>query len=176
MKKKYLLFIPALLLVISCGNKDAAVTTGSAAQQQEAKGFLAGEKVVIKDETIQVPDRVFFGFNDAFLNKKSKENLNIVVEWLNKNPEKFIVVEGNCDERGTRDYNLALGKKRAEAVKAYLTTKGVKAKRVKTISNGKEKPDIIGQGEENWSKNRNGIIIIDTSKKVETKKTEVKKK
>ena len=78
---------------------------------------------------------------------------------MNDKKDIKIIVEGHCDERGTREYNLALGKKRAEAVKNYLVSKNVAAGRIKTISYGKEKPDMVGTGEAVWSKNRRAVVV-----------------
>ena len=79
--------------------------------------------------------------------------------WLKDNPRALIVIEGNCDERGTTEYNFALGERRANAARRYLIANGVEASRIRTISYGKEKPVATGSNEEAWAKNRNATTI-----------------
>ena len=85
--------------------------------------------------------------------------LNEQIVWLHNNPSAMIVIEGHCDERGTREYNLALGEKRANAVKDYMMANGIEAGRIRTISYGKERPDVFGSTEDAWSKNRRSVTI-----------------
>jgi peptidoglycan-associated lipoprotein len=110
-------------------------------------------------ETTTAEDRVYFGLDKYNLNKKSEEVLNVQAEWLKNTPEVNILIEGHCDERGTREYNLALGERRANAVRDYLIKKGVSRKRVRTVSYGKERPIYLGTGENIWSKNRVAITV-----------------
>ena len=102
---------------------------------------------------------IYFDFNTAYLNGPAMDILNEQIVWLQKNPSAMIVVEGHCDERGTREYNLALGEKRANAVKDYMMAQGIDSNRIRTISYGKERPDVFGSTEDAWSKNRRAVTI-----------------
>jgi peptidoglycan-associated lipoprotein len=102
----------------------------------------------------QVMDTVYFEFDQATLSDLAKETLVRNAEWLRANPNARIQVEGNADERGTPEYNLALGERRAAAVKSYLSSLGVEGSRLVTISYGEERPADPGHGEEAWEKNR----------------------
>lgn len=88
----------------------------------------------------RVDDRVFFDLNSAILNTKSQAVLDRQIAWLERNPKSRIIIEGHTDERGTREYNLALGDRRSNAVKSYLTSSGVERNRIITVSYGKERP------------------------------------
>jgi len=108
-----------------------------------------------------VSDRVLFGYDSADL---SPEARGIVEKWakvLNQAGGTRVVVEGHCDERGTREYNLALGERRAIAVRNYLTSLGVTQARMQTISYGKEKPVVVGSSEESWAQNRRGVLAVE---------------
>ena len=106
-----------------------------------------------------VPDRVFFATNESVLTTASRETLRKQAAWLRKNPDVTVVLEGHADERGTREYNLALGEKRAQAVKNYLNTLSVSAD-VNTISYGKERPAVIGSNDGAWSQNRRSVTTV----------------
>ena len=95
----------------------------------------------------------------SYLNASAMDILNEQITWLQNNPSAMIVVEGHCDERGTREYNLALGEKRANAVKDYMIAQGIDAARIRTISYGKERPDVFGSTEDAWAKNRRALTI-----------------
>ncbi len=114
---------------------------------------------VIKDEVVEIQDRVFFGYDSAMISNEAKEILNLQAKWLNNNPDVKITIEGHCDERGTREYNIALGEKRAHSAKEYLVNKGVSANRIKTISYGKEKPAFLGNSREIHAKNRRAVVV-----------------
>lgn len=150
--KKYLILLLLLSSITACGKKYDTIDT-----QEEAERINVETKV--KNETVMVPDKVYFAFNSTVLNNESKKTLNTVIEWLNSKQDIKIILEGHCDERGTREYNLALGQKRAEAVKQYLVSKNIDSSRLKVISYGKEKPEFLGAGESVWSKNRRTVIV-----------------
>lgn len=107
-----------------------------------------------------VPNYVLFDMDSAKLDQAGIESLDKQASWLKENKDINVVVEGHCDERGTREYNLALGAKRANSVKSYLASSGVDQSRVATISYGKERPPVQGTGEEVWAKNRRAITAI----------------
>jgi peptidoglycan-associated lipoprotein len=155
MKRKFLLVL-SFVLSVSCAKRYDTISSQVEAEKLNKKNK---DSVVIKNEEIIVPDRVFFDFNKSDIKTEYKKSLNVVAEWLKTNDKLKITVEGHCDERGTREYNLALGQRRAEAVKKYLTTKNVNFSRIKAISYGKEKPEFLGSGEKIWAKNRRAVII-----------------
>jgi len=106
-----------------------------------------------------VPDRVFFATNESVLTTASRETLRKQASWLRKNPDVTIVLEGHADERGTREYNLALGERRANSAKDYLMTYGISSSRISVISYGKERPVDSGSNPLAWSKNRRSVTV-----------------
>lgn len=101
-----------------------------------------------------VSEKVFFEFDDSSLTDSARDALRDKVEWLRNHPDACVIIEGHCDERGTDEYNLALGSRRAESVKDFLTKAGIDGSRLTTISYGEERPAVKGQNEEAWAKNR----------------------
>lgn len=122
-----------------------------------ANGGVPGSQ---EDLTAQAGDRVFFDYDSSSLTAEGRATLEKQSAWLNKYPNVAVTVEGHCDERGTREYNLALGERRAQAVKNYLVSLGVPASRLNTISYGKERPAVVGADEEAYSKNRRGVTTV----------------
>lgn len=122
----------------------------------------SANSALIADFEKNVGDRVYFGFDKHDLTKEAKAQLDRQAAWLNsKGKESLnVMVEGHCDERGTREYNLALGEKRANSAKNYLVTKGVESGRIETISYGKEKPAVIGNTEQDYGQNRRSVTVI----------------
>lgn len=107
-----------------------------------------------------IGDRVLFDYDSSELDAQDRRVLQAQAEWLNGYGKGYsITIEGHCDERGTRDYNLALGDRRANAVKNYLVALGVSASRIKTISYGKERPIALCSNESCWSQNRRGVMV-----------------
>ena len=106
-----------------------------------------------------VPDRVFFATNESVLTTASRETLRKQAAWLRKNSDITVVLEGHADERGTREYNLALGERRANAAKDYLMTYGISSSRISVISYGKERPVDSGSNPLAWSKNRRSVTV-----------------
>lgn len=161
MFKKFLMLFFVLALVSACASKSNVEVEEEydVIENQEQANNI--NKATAEDsEEVSVPDRVYFGFNKYNISNDSAEILNLQAEWLKSDPSIKIIVEGHCDERGTREYNLALGERRANAVKNYLVKKGIKANRIKTISYGKDKPVFVGTGEAVWAKNRVAITVI----------------
>ncbi|MDD9877355.1 MAG: peptidoglycan-associated lipoprotein Pal [Magnetovibrio sp.] len=120
-------------------------------------GVRAGSQ---EDLVVNVGDRVFFGFDQFNLTNDARQTLDKQVAWLKGNPSVTVTIEGHADERGTREYNLALGERRANAVKDYLAAMGVNPARVKTISYGKEKPVALGSNEAAWRQNRRSVTTV----------------
>jgi peptidoglycan-associated lipoprotein len=113
-----------------------------------------------EDLTVNVGDRVFFGYDRVDLVVEAKQTLDLQAEWLARYPNITITIEGHADERGTREYNLALGDRRANAVRSYLLSRGVDATRVQTISYGKERPAVFGSDDQSWAQNRRAVTKI----------------
>ena len=107
-----------------------------------------------------VSDRVFFGFDSYSLDAESRRILDAQAEWLNRNPNVRVTIEGHADERGTREYNLALGDRRANAARDYLQSRGIAANRMQTISWGKERPAVEGSNESAWAQNRRAVTVV----------------
>ena len=102
---------------------------------------------------------VYFQLNSAFLEPEALSVLNDQISWFQANPAAKIIIEGHCDERGTREYNLALGERRAATIRDYFVANGISSPRIRTISYGKERPEVLGSTELAWSKNRRGVTI-----------------
>ena len=113
-----------------------------------------------EDLIVNVGDRVFFGYDSAELDSDAQELLQNQVAWLKQYSDTTVSIEGHCDERGTREYNLALGEKRAQAVKNYLIGLGISSDRVSTISYGKERPAVVGSNDGAWAQNRRSVTIV----------------
>ena len=109
---------------------------------------------------VEVGDRVFFAFDKYDLSTEAQATLRKQAAWLKKYPAVTATVEGHADERGTREYNLALAERRAASVKDFLVSQGVSANRLKTISYGKERPVALGHDEAAWSQNRRGVTVV----------------
>ncbi len=139
------------------------VLTACATQVKKESGMMQGD-VYTGTDTVEylaagVPDRVFFATNESILTTKSRDTLRKQAAWLRKNSSINIVIEGHADERGTREYNLALGERRANAAKDYLMTYGISASRISVISYGKERPVDSGSNPLAWSKNRRSVTV-----------------
>lgn len=161
MFKKFLMLFFVLALVSACASKsNVEVEEEYDVIENQDQANKINKATAEDSEEVSVPDRVYFGFNKYNISNDSAEILNLQAEWLKSDPSIKIIVEGHCDERGTREYNLALGERRANAVKNYLVKKGIKANRIKTISYGKDKPVFVGTGEAVWAKNRVAITVI----------------
>ena len=139
------------------------VLTACATQKKAGVGQMQGD-VYTGTDTVEylasgVPDRVFFATNESILTTKSRDTLRKQAAWMRKNSNLTFVIEGHADERGTREYNLALGERRANAAKDYLMTYGVAGNRLSVISYGKERPVDSGSNPLAWSKNRRSVTV-----------------
>jgi peptidoglycan-associated lipoprotein len=105
-------------------------------------------------------DRVFFAFDRSDITPESQQILERQADWLRRYPNVTVTIEGHCDERGTREYNLALGERRAQAVKNVLVALGIPAPRISTISYGKERPAVVGSSEEAYAQNRRAVTTV----------------
>ena len=153
--KNTLLILTACLVLSACATKKEVTT--------DIEGSMQGD-VYTGTDTVKylaegVPDRVFFATNESVLTTASRETLRKQAAWLRKNSDITIVLEGHADERGTREYNLALGERRANAAKDYLMTYGISSDRITVLSYGKERPVDSGSNPLSWSKNRRSVTV-----------------
>ncbi len=182
MRLKLVILGGALMLLAACSSSPDA-TKGTTAGGAGASGAGAGGEAGIsssalgsgsgasgnvapgsqQDLEVNVGDRVFFAFDSSSLDAKAQETLDHQAAWLLQFPNLTVTVEGNTDERGTREYNLALGERRANAVKSYLVAKGVPASRIQTISYGSERPADPGHDESAWALNRRAVTNVNVS-------------
>ena len=169
---KFFISIFLVLFVAACATtpKDSADSSGSGSSssgsdvssegtitETTGSGIVSGSQ---EDLIVNVGDRVFFGYDSSDLDSDALELLQDQVAWLKQNSDVSVTIEGHCDERGTREYNLALGEKRAQAVKNYLIGLGINPDRVSTISYGKERPAVVGSNDGAWAQNRRSVTIV----------------
>ena len=148
----------AFLVVLAC-----LVLSACATKKVATMGQMQGD-VYTGTDTVEyladgVPDRVFFATNETILTTRSRATLRKQAGWLRENSDVNVVLEGHADERGTREYNLALGERRANAAKDYLMTYGISSNRISVISYGKERPVDSGSNPLAWSKNRRSVTV-----------------
>ena len=169
---KFFISIFMVFFVAACATtpKDSADSSGSGSNssgsdvsaegtitETTGSGIVSGSQ---EDLIVNVGDRVFFGYDSSDLDSDALELLQDQVAWLKQNSNVSVTIEGHCDERGTREYNLALGEKRAQAVKNYLIGLGINPDRVSTISYGKERPAVVGSNDGAWAQNRRSVTIV----------------
>ena len=128
--------------------------------ENSAKAAEAEQEIEEKVEEIEVKDRIFFAYDSSEVGSDARQILDTQSEWLNNDQSVKVIVEGHCDERGTREYNIALGEKRANSTKRSLVSKGVDSSRIKIISYGKERPVAFGNNEDSLAKNRRSVTVI----------------
>lgn len=168
LSKKLFAVFAALFLVAACEtpSKNSATGTGAGASGVSGSGidprtgqpYAAGTQGDLENN---VGDRVFFDYDSSVVTSEGQRTLERQAAWLKQYPNVNVTVEGHCDERGTREYNLALGERRANAVKDYLVSLGVPSGRVNTISYGKERPAVLGSSEDSYAQNRRGVTVVD---------------
>ena len=171
--RKILSLMAVLVVVAGCSHKaddSASVTTsGDSTTTQSAPGMPASPTGTVtgtavpgseQDLVTNVGDRVFFAYNEYDLTAEARAAVEKQAQWLKTYPNVNVQVEGHCDERGTREYNLALGEKRAAAVRSFLIANGISATRIQTISYGKERPAVMGSDEASWAQNRRAVLVV----------------
>jgi len=166
--KKNVWLIVALILAVSGLAFTVSCQKRVAAQSPTAPALTASQATIspvipsapIAPSPAFMTDRIYFDFDKAILKPVSQTLLKQKADWLKSNPNVKLSIEGNCDERGTAEYNMALGERRAQAAKKFLVDLGVDAKRITTISFGKERPIVSGHDEAAWSKNRNDGFVV----------------
>ena len=151
--KNSLLLLFSILILSACATKKVDTIPG------EMKGDVYTGSDTVEYLADGVPDRVFFATNESILTTASRETLRAQAAWLRKNSGINVVLEGHADERGTREYNLALGERRANAAKDYLMTYGISSERITVLSYGKERPVDSGSNPLSWSKNRRSVTV-----------------
>jgi len=156
--RNFLLVVFAGLLLTACATQKKVEV-----EKESASGLIQSDIYTGKD-TVEflatgVPDRVFFATNKSILTTASRDTLRKQSAWMRKNKDITVTVEGHADERGTREYNLALGDRRANAVKDYLLTYGISGGRLSVISYGKERPVNSGSSPLAWSQNRRSVTV-----------------
>jgi peptidoglycan-associated lipoprotein len=137
----------ALMLLSGCGSTKKGMSAGAEAALNEKFNKEAG-------------DRIFFAFNKSDVSEEAKATLCKQAAWLKSHPSAKATIEGHCDERGTREYNLALGERRANAAKKVLVSNGIEESRLETISYGKERPAVIGNTEADYALNRRDVTVV----------------
>ena len=138
----------------SSSSATTATTAGAESSSTTATQMSDAEKLA------QVGNTVYFGFDSSELAGEAQAILDRQAAFLNVNPTMVVIIEGHADERGTREYNLALGDRRAVAVRDYLLAKGLNAARVRTVSYGKERPAVSGSNEGSWEFNRRAATVL----------------
>jgi peptidoglycan-associated lipoprotein len=156
MKLHFVGALAAVALLAACANQEKAASTGTGATATAA-GPVPGSE---EDLVANVGDRVFYDFDRSNLKTEARATLDRQAAWLAKYPQVNVQVAGNCDERGTEEYNLALGQRRANSAADYLKAKGVAGARIATISYGKDRPTCTASNEQCWAQNRNAITSV----------------
>lgn len=169
-RKVFLLSIAAVALS-ACSTTSEESITGADRQGIEGdsmydtdveRDVLGGpEPGSQQDLVVNVGDRVFFGYDRYDLNAEARQTLEMQSEWLKRFPNINVTISGHCDERGTREYNLALGERRANSVRSYLVALGVSPTRITTVSFGKEQPAALGSNPEAWAQNRRSVTEVE---------------
>ena len=148
---KFAAVIVAGLMIAGCAKQQVDQTSSSAAPGSQ------------QDFVVNVGDRVFFGTDSSELSDQARATLDKQAQWLSNYNRYAFTIEGHADERGTREYNIALGARRAETVRQYLASRGVQAQRMRTISYGKERPVALCNDISCWSQNRRAVTVLDQS-------------
>jgi peptidoglycan-associated lipoprotein len=147
---RVLLALAALATVAACAQNKPPATAAGTVAPGTAQDFI-----------VNVGDRVYFLVDQSDLTDQARAILDRQAQWLNRYGSYRILVEGHADERGTREYNIALGARRAAATRAYLVARGVSAQRIRTISYGKERPVAVCDDESCWSQNRRAVTVLE---------------
>ena len=143
--------------LFSCTQQQGAV-------EDVSTGLYEKGGMTYLDKGMKVPAKIYFDYNSYLLTSMAEGTLDIQVTWMDENPSKYILIEGHCDERGTREYNLALGERRANAVREYLSSMGIAPDRLNVVSYGKERPDVEGSFDDAWQKNRRSVTTLDVDR------------
>ena len=170
--KNILTVLGAAIILAACATTPTETTSASKTSTSSSSSSTADisskplvqDGVYVGDETVEmlavdVPDRVFFAYDSYSLNNAAQDTLKKQAKWLKENPSVTISIQGHADERGTREYNLALGDRRASSAKDFLMSQGISSDRVTTISFGKERPVKSGSNDTAWAQNRRSVTV-----------------
>ena len=162
--RNFITIIAATFILAACATTPPETSSSGSSASSSSSVSLVQDGVYVGDETIEmlavdVPDRVFFSYDSYALTSAAQSTLSKQAKWLKANTSLTISVEGHADERGTREYNLALGDRRANAAKDYLMSQGISSNRVTTISYGKERPVKSGSNDTAWAQNRRSVTV-----------------
>ena len=164
---KLLAMLSALTLVAACetapGDSGAVDANGNPIGP-DGRSILSTTEIAPGtqgDLEQNVGDRVFFGYDSSVLTAEGQATLERQATWMKKHGSVNVTIEGHCDERGTREYNIALGERRANAAKNYLVNLGVDSSRISVVSYGKERPAVLGSTESSYAQNRRGVTVVD---------------
>jgi len=160
MRFKIVSLIAVAGLVAACGTAPTTETSTMSGEGQATAAAPSSMSMTSQEQLHKVGDRVFFGFDKYDLTADARTYLNKQAAWLKANGSLNVTIEGHCDERGTREYNLALGERRATAVADYLMTLGIASYRINTISYGKERPAFAASTEAAWAQNRRSVTVV----------------
>jgi len=161
MNAKIIGLLGAMLLLAACSSPPPeappAAPPGGASGGIGSRNIVPGSQ---QDLEASAGDRVFFAFDRSDISAEARETLTRQADWLRRYPNVTVTIEGHCDERGTREYNLALGERRAQAAKNVLVALGIPAARISTISYGKERPAVVGSTEDAYAQNRRAVTVV----------------
>jgi peptidoglycan-associated lipoprotein len=166
--RTFALLLLASTALAACGKKEvenlppvADNTPGTTADTgSTGPGIVPGSQEDFIQSVGQMGDRIFFDTDRFNIDSADQATLQTQAQWLSRYPQARVTVEGHADERGTRDYNLALGERRANAAKNYLASIGIDSARIQTVSYGKERPQALGSNEEAWAQNRRAVTLV----------------
>lgn len=172
---RVLMMVALVFTASACSSKKASDSGDVRVEERQdmAAGPLSGTEVYDRsltdgpapgtqqDLVVNVGDRVFFDYDRYDVTPEGQNTLRMQAEWLKRYPSVRVTIEGHCDERGTREYNLALGERRANAIRNFLTGLGIENSRINTISYGKERPAVMGSNPAAWSQNRRGVTLVE---------------
>ncbi len=152
----------AALLLAACHKAETTGPETTGAADGGIQGGMSGTATPGSEQDLaqNVGDRVFFETNKSDLSQEARQTLDRQATWLKRYPSVRVTIEGHCDERGTREYNMALGARRANAARAYLVALGIGGDRVQTVSYGAERPAVLGTGESVWAQNRRAVTVV----------------
>lgn len=169
MRFKFFTLIAAAVLLAACSSDPEETAATTSAGTSAGSGGDSGASTTALPSldprsqewlVVNVGDRVFFDFDRSDLTSEAQSTIEKVVAWMQTYPDVTLSLEGHCDERGTREYNLALGERRANSVRSYMEALGIDGSRLSVISYGKERPAVLGSNESAWAQNRRSVFVV----------------
>jgi len=161
MHARIISLLGTLLLLVACSSSPPEAPPpappGGPGGGVGSRNIVPGSQ---QDLEASAGDRIFFAFDRSDISPEAREILARQADWLRRYPNVTVTIEGHCDERGTREYNLALGERRAQAAKNVLVAAGIPAARISTTSYGKERPAVVGSTEEAYAQNRRAVTVV----------------